>query len=77
MCLNKEKNISVKVVTSPRHAEELVGKVSLKDFLNSISVPNVIVNDIEDEGVKSFLSDSNGAFYLSLGVAWIFKKDFL
>lgn len=72
----KSEDIPVFVVTSPRHSEEfLKGGLKLVDKLKSLSVAHIITDDISSNGPKEFLGDLSNAFCLSLGAAWIFKKE--
>lgn len=69
--------LPVAVVTSPRHADETVGggDKSLRSFLEDNGVRHIVADSINDQGVAGFLGDATQAFCLSLGAAWIFKKD--
>jgi len=72
----KSEGNPVLVVTSPRHAKELLkGGSNLVDELNRLSVENMITDEISSNETKEFLGDLSDAFCLSLGAAWIFKQD--
>lgn len=69
----KSENILVKIVTSPRHEKEVLDNEKLSDFLNKNKIEYIAPEDIGDNLVKAFLSNSKEAFFLSCGAAWIFK----
>ena len=74
----KSKSVPFLVVTSPRHSEEyLKGGLRLVDELNKLSVKHIITKDISSNEINKFLGDLSDAFCLSIGAAWIFKKDVL
>lgn len=64
------------MITAPRHAADKIedGK-SLDQILTDESIPFVVVEDIAAKKVSKFLGDLKDAFCLSLGAAWIFKKE--
>ena len=75
LCLwAKSEGAPIKVITSPRHNNEIINNQSLADFLLQKNVENISVDDISSEEVNSFLTGTNDYFYLSLGAAWIFKE---
>ena len=64
------------IVTSPRHAEEIIE--SGKTFTEILSLENIsfiVVEDISSNEVKDYLGNLSNAFCLSFGAAWIFKKE--
>lgn len=67
------------VVTSPRHIKEKDAGVSLGDFLEKEGIPYIVAEKIDTKSVLDFIPDPayQDTFYLSLGAAWIFKKDFV
>lgn len=68
----------ISVVTSPRHAEELIDEnQTLLKFLEKNSVEYLVTSDISSEEASQFLSDLSQAFCLSLGAAWIFREQTL
>jgi methionyl-tRNA formyltransferase len=69
--------VPIKVVTSPRHATEVVDGESLSEFLFCHKIENVTIEDLSGEAIKRFLSDTKDYFYLSLGAAWIFKESII
>lgn len=78
----KQYGFDVGVITSPRHASEalpILGK-SLSVVLASKGILTTVTEDIASEKAKRAIGESNdigSAFSLSLGAAWIFKKDFI
>ncbi len=77
--LAKEVGYVVKVVTSPRHAEEYVYEgLTLIDSLKKEQVELHVVEDIRKKYISDYLKSINSeSFYLSLGAAWIFKEDYI
>lgn len=76
LCLwAKSQSTPLKVVTSPRHASESLDNESLSEFLTRNGVEHISVDDISAGSVVSFLGSTRDHFCLSLGAAWIFKKD--
>lgn len=65
----------LKVITSPRHAEEIDDGETLLDFCVRQKIKHLVVEQITEQSVVSFLSDTQQYFYLSLGAAWIFKSE--
>ena len=64
------------IVTSPRHTEEIIE--SGKTFAEILSLENIsfiVVEEISSNEVKNYLGNLSNAFCLSLGAAWIFKKE--
>ncbi len=75
-CLSER--IAIFVVTSPRHADELIdSNSSLKEILTFEKVPFIIVEDISSTKVINFLKDLSNTFCLSIGAAWIFKTEII
>ena len=70
----KSERLPVKVITSPRHNDEIVDGESLENFLRSRNVDHISTDDISNGIVKSFLFDTEEYTFLSLGAAWIFKS---
>tara|TARA_B100001989_G_C24512751_1_gene451377 strand:+ start:37 stop:1062 length:1026 start_codon:yes stop_codon:yes gene_type:complete len=69
---------SVFVVTSPRHAEEIIesGK-SFVDILSIEKISYIVVEEISSNEVKNYVGDLTNAFSLSISAAWIFKEEIL
>ena len=66
------------IVTSPRHAGEIIE--SGKTFAEILSLENIsfiVVDDISSNEVKDYLGNLSNAFCLSFGAEWIFKKETL
>jgi methionyl-tRNA formyltransferase len=74
---SKSKTVPLKVITSPRHAAELQDGLKLSDFLIQQKIDHLIVEQISDLSVISFVADTKNYFYLSLGAAWIFKSELI
>ena len=71
-CLSK--GLPVSVITSPRHANEIIeANSSLKKILAYEKVSFLVVEDISSTKVVKFLDNLDNTFCLSLGAAWIFK----
>ena len=74
----KSEGVPVFVITSPRHASELIDdSQTLTDLLDKSSLPYLVTTDISSQESSGFLSDLSSAFCLSLGAAWIFKQDLI
>ena len=73
----KSNGLPIKVVTSPRHAEETIEGFKLIEFLNEEKIVHLIVDDISVHSVKTFIGNSSKTFFLSLGAAWIFKPSLI
>ncbi len=67
----------VKVITSLRHALEVDDGIVLSDFLVKHKIKHLVVEQITDSSVASFLENTKGYFYLSIGAAWIFKSELI
>lgn len=68
----KAKGYEVVVYTSPRHAQEFIGKNKLKKILEKKAIYCHICNNINAEtDINKYISGSIG---ISFGAAWIFKK---
>lgn len=65
----------LKVITSPRHAEEIEDGETLLDFCVRQEVEHLVVEQITEQSVLRFLADTRQYFYLSLGAAWILKSE--
>lgn len=71
----REELLDVLVVTSPRHAEESMhGGLDLGSSLREIGIDFISIDNIDSAAVSSFLSETDGWLFLSIGAAWIFKK---
>jgi len=70
----------VQVVTSPRHADEIIENgLTLEKMLSETHIDSYsIVKDIKNKKVSTQLKLINdNAFYLSLGAAWIFEEPYI
>lgn len=73
----KTNRINVKVITAPRHAAEKLEGQSLKSFFKTNRIRHLVVENIGENRVKTFLGDNRNSFCLSLGAAWIFRKEII
>ena len=70
----KASNLSVTVVTSPRHAtEKPSGTGSLTEQLKAQDIPVMVTESVDSPDVEAFIGSGTKDFCLSLGAAWIFK----
>jgi methionyl-tRNA formyltransferase len=69
----------VEVITSPRHAEEIISSnLTFIDILKKEKVKYYVVQDINEKEIYCHLKSINSkAFFLSIGAAWIFKDDYI
>lgn len=67
----------LKVITSPRHAEERVRNETLIDFLSRNRIEHTVASEISETSVSNIINGTDNYFFLSLGAAWIFKEDVL
>jgi methionyl-tRNA formyltransferase len=65
----------LKVITSPRHADEIDDGETLREFCVRQKIEHLVVEQITEQSVVDFLSNTQQYFYLSLGAAWIFKSE--
>jgi methionyl-tRNA formyltransferase len=72
---SESNNHHVSVITSSRHAVEVINNETLESFLNKNNIPYLISDDIDNKEVEYFISDTQETFCLSLGAAWIFKTN--
>ena len=68
---------SVKVVTSPRHAAEVMGCVSFAEFLSNSGIDFRIIEKIDEGELGNFLGNLENSLCLSLGAAWVFSKSLI
>ena len=69
----------VAIITSPRQSCEEISKgVSFINFLNNNNLRFIVSNNINDKDIKKYLNSfGDDTFFLSLGAAWIFDKNFI
>ena len=72
-----KKNIEVKVITAPRHANEIINGISLKEFLRKNKIEFIEIKELTKKRITGFVLISENTFSLSLGAAWIFKNDII
>ena len=65
--------VDLRVVTSKRHASEVLRGESLSEFLSSEGVKFIETEKIGSKEVKEFLAESFDSFFFSIGAAWIFE----
>lgn len=71
--------LSVSVITSPRHAIAPLSSSegSMSDILASKEIQTTVVESITSEEAKRAIGNCVDTFALSIGSAWIFRKDFV
>lgn len=69
----KQNNFSVRIITSPRHASEMIDGIEFNKLLKDESIPHFISENIKSDEISTFIGDTNKTFCLSIGAAWIFK----
>ena len=67
-----KEGFSVKVITAPRHAVEIVDGYSLKESLDLSDIETLVTEKIDTDEVQNFLEGADSFLSLSLGAAWIF-----
>ena len=67
-------DLKIKIITSPRHAREIIEEKCLLDLINEKNIPSLIVNSLDDLKIKKFLENLNSSLFLSISSAWIFSK---
>lgn len=72
----KELNIEIRVLTSKRHADEVLSNLqTLRSSLVMNKINHLEIEDINSLEVTEFLKGFNGnCLYMSLSAAWIFKE---
>ena len=72
----KSEVVPISVITAPRQATDKIehGR-SLDQILSDENIPCLVVEDIAAEEVLKSLGNLKDAFCLSIGAAWIFKKE--
>jgi methionyl-tRNA formyltransferase len=78
----RQHGFDVGVITSPRHAADPLpgSREPLSAVLASKGIMMTVIEDIASEKAKRMIGDGDNidsTFSLSLGAAWIFKKDFI
>jgi methionyl-tRNA formyltransferase len=73
---SKMKGFEVLVITSPRHAQEIVDDlgVNLKDKVENAGIKIVVLDSIESDDARIAVGSVANTFAISIGAAWIFKK---
>lgn len=74
----REAGYSVRVITAPRHAAEMVDGISdqtLLTVLSNAGIDTDVINNIDSDEARKAIGNIERTFSLSLGAAWIFKKN--
>ena len=69
----QETKLPVRVVTSPRHANESLSGETLSDFLSRRGVPFLIAETLSAQPLPDFVAWNQKVLCLSIGAAWIFR----
>lgn len=70
-------DLPVRVLMAPRHAMEEESGETLVNFLATKKVPSLVVESISENSVPDFVAWNPSVLCLSLGAAWIFRKEHL
>jgi len=68
---------SVRVLTSIRHAEEIVNGLTFEDFLKDLDVPAFITTSLKSEELLQFCPDIDDRIAISIGAPWIISHDLI
>jgi methionyl-tRNA formyltransferase len=72
----RDLGLEVDVLTSPRHAKEAVrGGRRLADALTALGLEPAVVADFDRPETAARIGDMSATFALSVGAAWIFRRD--
>jgi methionyl-tRNA formyltransferase len=66
--------LTVRVLTSPRHAAEVWDGVSLQERLEALPIKYAVVDKLENGVLEEFVPRGHETVSLSLGAAWIFSE---
>ena len=73
---SRDAGLAVDVMTSPRHAEETVsGGRRLDDAVSALGIQPTLIAEFDQPETAQKIGDMSGTFALSVGAAWIFRKD--
>src|SRR5262245_39322043 len=73
---SQARGLVVDVLTSPRHAEETVsGGRRLADALAALGIQPRVIAEFDKPETAHVIGDMGDTFALSIGAAWIFRKD--
>ncbi|MBH44231.1 MAG: hypothetical protein CMD88_02090 [Gammaproteobacteria bacterium] len=72
--INDDMSKTIKVISSPRHLKEIHNDQSFADFLSKKNINYLSIESMNDSKLKNFIKHNDNNFYLSIGAAWIFKK---
>jgi methionyl-tRNA formyltransferase len=67
--------LAVDVITSPRHAGEVIDGQPLTDALAKIGIRATEVSEFDQPDTARLIGDMAGTLALSIGAAWIFRQD--
>lgn len=71
----KEKDYNIIIITSKRHAKEIVKGKTLIDFLSENNFDHIVTEKLNKPEITSKIKDST--IGISFGAAWIFNKSFI
>lgn len=69
------RGVTVEVITSPRHAAEQVRSSRLGDLLHGLGVRTLEVGQFSGEILARWIGPMQNTVALSLGAAWVFRRD--
>ncbi len=69
-----ENKYGVTVITSPRHAEDVIEGSSLESALKKLKVPFYVFEKLDGSELQRIIPKPEETFSLSLGAAWIFNE---
>ena len=73
---SRTRGLAVDVLTSPRHAEETVSSGRrMADALADLGIEPRVIAQLDKPETASLIGDISDTFSLSIGAAWIFRKD--
>ena len=74
----KETGFNVRVITSPRHAKESMSEIGTASFIDALELARidvVVLDSIDSEEALKAVGNIKNTFALSIGAAWIFRKN--
>ena len=75
---SRARGFAVDVLTSPRHANETVSTgLRLADALGALAIKPHVIVDFDQPETAQLIGDIGETFALSIGAAWIFRKDII
>ena len=71
-----EKKINIKVITSPRHAnDKLISNCSLFELLEKKSIKSLVTDKIKIEEISSFVGEEKRTCFISIAAPWLFTQE--